>query len=103
MYASIFTASVEDASEAKAEKSQIAEQLIISERLKKQFQLEIKPIIFIHHHHKRDFLPAQSPQNTQNLVSRKLDITVTLNTTEKKNREGDRRVKKHHLIVQNSN
>lgn len=37
-YASIFTASVEDAGEAKAETSQIAEQLVILEKLKKQFR-----------------------------------------------------------------
>ena len=37
-YASIFTASFEDAGEAKAETSQIAEQLIILEKLKKQFR-----------------------------------------------------------------
>lgn len=36
-YASIFTASVEDAGEAKAETSQIAEQLIILEKLKNGF------------------------------------------------------------------
>ena len=58
-YASIFTASVEDAGEAKAETSQIAEQLVILEKLKKVS--EIKPIFFNHHHHKNDFSPVHSP------------------------------------------
>lgn len=59
-YASIFTASVEDAGEAKAEASQIAEQLVILEKLKKTVS-EIKPIFFNHHHHKNDFSPVHSP------------------------------------------
>lgn len=47
---------------------------------------EIKPIFFNHHHHKNDFSPVQSPWSSQNLVLRKLDITVTWYKKKKKQR-----------------